>query len=323
MIIEQHNVSTRRDLTVERVLVMSGPVPSSLTIRTGWKKQRPARRPSLSADPIAPNEAKRQWSAVRSRWTVEQTNPIAGDTGRPKPGRREQVSDERTKPIGREVGGEQGQLCPGVRKWARAGAGRRPLPSPVEQTNPIGPRHTHCSSIPSFQSIPIVRNKPNRAYTTQRTSTWSKRSYDESGRHRALEKQSQSAPGRGWGRVGGTAGVGGGRDLLCQTKPIRCRAVVRTKPIGTGDVAPNKANRPGERAVEDPGCMTVRRSWQARSGRTDVNRGLGVPPSGGKDWSDARKRGTPNGCGCRCKAVMHPRTDSPLKSEAPGRYTGG
>jgi hypothetical protein len=73
---------------------MSGPVLSPLTIRTGWKKQWPARRSSLSADPIAPNEAKRQWSAVRSRWTVEQTNPIAGDTGRPKPGRRGQVSEQ-------------------------------------------------------------------------------------------------------------------------------------------------------------------------------------------------------------------------------------
>ena len=30
---------------------MSGPVLSSLTIRTGWKKQWPARRPSLSAEP--------------------------------------------------------------------------------------------------------------------------------------------------------------------------------------------------------------------------------------------------------------------------------
>jgi hypothetical protein len=110
---------------------MSGPVLSPLTIRTGQEKQRPARRPSLSAESIAPNEAKRQWSAVRSRWTVEQTNPNLGMLGYLGECASQCLLCE-TNPIASsrhngQILGSQGVMT------NRTGTG-------LEKTKPIGPR---------------------------------------------------------------------------------------------------------------------------------------------------------------------------------------
>ena len=157
----------------------------------------------------------------------------------------------------------------GVRKWARAGAGRLPSPSSVEQTNPIGQGHTHCSSIPSFQSIPIVRNKPNRAYTAQWTSTWSKRSYDESAQ--ALSRQTKPIASRRLGRQGVRIHWLG---ESCQTKPI---------------------GRPGATDRDAPSFHYSTVPFSSLSRQTK--------PIGPES--------------------ERLRTDSPLKSQAPGRYTGG
>ncbi len=70
-------------------------------------------------------------------------------------------------------------------------------------------------------------------------------------------------------------------------------------------------------------CGTAVRSDSAPNGLRQTNPmcdsvAFGVPPSGGKDWFDPRKRGTPNGYGRLCKDGHAPHTGTMVESRRVG-----
>lgn len=258
---------------------MSGPVLSSLTIRTGWKKQWPARRPSLSAEPMASNKAKRQWSAVRSRWTVEQTNPIPGTTGRPKLGRRGRwTMNERSQFRG--VSGNGREPARGV------GPHRAQLNKRTQSAGgtPVVPAFHHSNPCLSCETNPIV-------------PTWHN------------------------GQVLGAKGV---MTNQTDTGPWKNKANLRADGDGAGSVEPPAS------AVGGVYCAKRSQSgagrWYKQSQSAEMLSRQTKPIASrrlGRQGGRAHRLGESHQTKPIGPDNERLRTDSPLKSEAPGRYTGG
>ena len=258
---------------------MSGPVLSSLTIRTGWKKQRPARRPSLSAEPITPNKAKGQWSAVRSRWTVEQTNPIPGDTGRSRLGRRGRWAMNKQSQF-RGVSGNGREPAQGV--CPRQAQLNKQTQS--ARGTPIVPVFHHSNPYPSCETNPIVPTRHN-------------------------------------GQVLGAKGVMMNRT---GTGPWKNKANLPPDGDGAGSVEPPAPAVGGIYCAKRSQSGARRRYKQSQSAQALSRQ---TKPIARRRLGRQGGRVHRLGESCQTKPIgpesERLRTDSPLKSQAPGRYTGG